>query len=156
MRIVHDTSDLIVIEDRPWALGLFLIAVMLFSAYVGLVHLATGDWVVLAAVALLGGGAFWWFSRDIRLVRLTLAGDGSARLTVRGFRGNLARDFAPGTLRASVQTDRSGDGEGYRVVLLVDGADGPERLPFTGYFTGGPAPERIAARIHDWRSRHPA
>ena len=151
MKITRDTPRIVVIEDRPWALGLFLIGIMLFSAYVGLLFLDSGNWVVLACVAFLGGSAFWWFSRDIRYVRLTLLDDATAHLWIRGFKASLTRSFPPGVLRAAVQTDRSGDGETYRVVLLIDQGHSVERLPLTGYFTASLAPKRIAARIHAWR-----
>ena len=46
MRITKDTPEMVVIEDRPRSPGLFLICIILSLAYVGLLFLGSGNWMV--------------------------------------------------------------------------------------------------------------
>ena len=156
-RILSDDEDGVVIENRPWMLGFFLIGVVLLSSFMVFEGWREGNWVVIACALGLGAGAFWWFQRDMRVTRLTLHPDGSATLTIRGQAGKDQRHFEEGTLRAAVQTDRSSDGNSYRVMLLIDAPDGSvERLPFTGYFSSFGHHEDVVARIMKWRAAYQA
>lgn len=151
MKIILDTPERIVIEDRPWALGLFLIAAVLASLHMMFTALRGEGIGLLAAAALLFLGSALWLRHGIRHVRLTLLPDGSAHLAIRAFSGMSTHDFAPGALRAAVQSDRDGEGVTTRVMLLIDGSDGVERLPLTGYYTSGSGPETVVRRIVEWR-----
>ena len=86
-------------------------------------------------------------------MRLTLNTDGTATLEVRGLKTETHRDFAPGTLRAAVHTERASDGDTYRLMRLIDAEDGSvERLRFTHTFSSWGAHDAVARRIMDWRA----
>ncbi|MEM9095083.1 MAG: hypothetical protein AAGC62_08950 [Pseudomonadota bacterium] len=141
------------IEDRPWLLGLCLA-----SATIGATALVFHAWdegsaTLGFAAVLFGIGAIWSLHKAIRHTRLTLRDDGTATLAVRDRLGWSTRDFSSGELRAGLETQRDGDGDTQRAVLLVDGPEGVERLPLTAYLTSGSRHEAAVARINAWSAR---
>lgn len=150
VKIIRDTPDETVIEDRPWILGL-----VLSSATVGATALLFHAWDIsnlgLAAASLcLGLGAFWSIDVAIKLSRLTLSADGTAILSVRDRKGWKHRRFTRGALRAAVETNRQSDGDTTRAVLLIDTASGTERIPLTAYFSSSATDEKAVDRINAW------
>ncbi len=150
VKVLHETAHETVIEDRPWILGVFLIA-----ATVGSLSLLVPAWreadlfLGLAALAL-AGGSWCAFRIAIRRSRLSLGADGTARLSVRDQKGWSHRVFSHRIVRAAVETNRSGDGNTTRPVLLIDRASGVERIPLTAYFATSATHEEAVARINAW------
>lgn len=155
VKVQQDPSAGIVIEDRPWGLGACLIAAIVGSLCLLIPAWQDADPVLGAAALVLAGGGWAAFRLAIRRLRLTLGPDGTARLAVRDRTGWTHRSFARGTLRAAIETNRSGDGDTARPVLLIDGTDGVERIPLTGYFAASPAHDDAVAQINAW-TRNPA
>ena len=150
-RIVCDTPDVTVIEDRPWLLGVILASTTLGSVALLFHAWDNSSWGLGAISALMTLGAFYSINLVIKLSRLTLYQDGTAVLAVRDHKGWSDREFAPGQLRAGLETNRMSDTETTRAVLLIDSAAGVERVPFTAYFSSAQTAADAVARINAWR-----
>ncbi|MEO0655207.1 MAG: hypothetical protein AAFY77_10095 [Pseudomonadota bacterium] len=153
VKVLQDTPDATVIEDRPWVLGLCLIVAMIGSLGLLIPAWRDGDPLLGAVALVLAGGSWAAFRLAIRRSRLTLGADGTAQLSVHARNGWTHRNFAPGTLRAAIETNRSGDGDTTRPVLLIDSADGVERIPLTAYFATSATHDEAVARINAWAGR---
>ena len=148
-RIISDTTQEIVIEDRPWVLGLMLIAFGLLSVFMTFEGIRTGEAFLLIAGPAFVAGIWFAFGLAIRRTRLTLYANGAATLTIRDKRGLNERQFDPGTLRAGLATQYD-EGETYRAFLLFDAPDGLERIPLTAYLGSSGSHERVVDRINAW------
>jgi hypothetical protein len=151
-RIVSDTPDEIVIEDRPVALAAILSALLLIALFFALEGFRSGDRAMLLTGAIFAAGTGIALRRAIRHVRLVLRCDGAATLIVRGPGGVTRRTFPPGTLRAGLATDRS-EGKTHRVILLAETDAGLERLPLTSYLGSGTRHADVVRRINAWAAR---
>jgi hypothetical protein len=140
------------IVDRPILFAALLAIFALTALAVLASSLAEGRGLAVVASAIFLAGCLFAAPRAIRVSRLTLRPDGSARFEVRDLRGLSRHEIPAGGLRAGVQHHRDGDGVSGRVMLLIDGPDGTvTRLPFTGYLA---SPERAAqtvATVEKWR-----
>ncbi|MEZ5721895.1 MAG: hypothetical protein R3D59_09655 [Paracoccaceae bacterium] len=71
MKILTDTPDLLIVEDRPVVLALALIGFILMFVGAGLAMILAGEWWGIL-FALGGGGmgfvAFWAFVRRVQVV----------------------------------------------------------------------------------------
>ncbi|MEM0948972.1 MAG: hypothetical protein AAGK37_16340 [Pseudomonadota bacterium] len=150
-RIVQDTPDEIVIEDRPWLLGLILASTTIGSVALFFHAWDNSFWGLGAVSALMTLGTFYSINLVIKLSRLSLHPDGRAVLSVRDHKGWTDREFVPGSLRAGLETNRMSDTETTRAVLLIDSASGVERVPFTAYFSSSSSAEAAVRRINEWR-----
>ncbi len=150
-KITVDTPDRIVIEDRPWFLGLALIGFGLLSVYMVFQGVAERDLFLIVAGSAFATGIWFALKLGVRRTRLTLMPDGQAVLTIRDAKGQSERRFGPGTLRAGLAT-QTDEGETYRAILLVDTPDGIERLPFTRYLGSSASHGDVVDRINSWAS----
>ncbi len=150
-KIVCDTPEETVIEDRPWLLGLILASTAMGSVALLFHAFDIGSWGLGAIASLMTLGAFHSINLVIKLSRLCLRPDGTARLSVRDHTGWSHRSFGPGQLRAGLETNRMSDTETTRAVLLIDSASGVERLPFTAYFSSAETAAAAVSRINAWR-----
>jgi hypothetical protein len=148
-RIISDTGQEIVIEDRPWVLGLMLIAFGLLAVFMTFEGIRKGEAFLLIAGPAFVAGIWFAFGLAIRRTRLTLHADGGATLTTRDKKGLTERHFEPGTLRAGLATQYD-DGETYRAILLFDAPEGLERIPLTAYLGSSGSHERVVDRINAW------
>jgi hypothetical protein len=144
-----DARTDIEIVDRPWLLAGMLAVFAATSVATLVMALAERHGLGILSAAILLAACLWAALRAVRFGRLTLRPDGTARYTLRDLRGTWHHDFAAGSLRAAVQSHRDGDGVTGRVMLLIDGAGGVTRIPFTGYFATPPQ------RRTPWRGSWP-
>lgn len=147
--IVTDSHDHIVIEDKPWILGLSLIFFGLAAIATGLQGIAERDLFQVVIGLLFSVGVWFCFKLGVRRTRLTLLPDGTAALTIRDATGLKERSFPSGTLRAGLAT-QTNDGETYRAILLVETPDGLERVPLTRYLSSSRSHETVVERINAW------
>ena len=154
-KILRDTPEGTVIEDRPWFLGLVLVGFCLIAVYMALVGLAERDLFMIAAGTAFAIGLVFVLRLAIRHARLVLHPDGGATLTIRDATGLQERPIAQGALRAGLATDYS-EGETHRVILLIDTPEGLERLPFTRYLGGSGSHALVVERINSWAKAHRA
>ena len=150
-KIVQDSPDEIVIEDRPWLLGLILASTTLGSVALLFHAWDNSFWGLGLVSGLMTLGTFYSINLVIKLSRLSLRPDGRAVLSVRDRSGWSHREFGPGCLRAGLETNRMSDTETTRAVLLIDSAAGVERVPFTAYFSSAQTAADAVARINAWR-----
>lgn len=152
-RISQAPDGTVEIVDRPIILGALLIVFALMDVRLAFMAFEERD-LGLAAIALIMGAALWYaLTRIVRLSRLVLRPDGSAVFSVRDHAGWTHREFETGTLRAGLATDYN-EGETRRAILLHDGEDGLERVPFTAYLSSGTQAEAAVTEINAWAARH--
>lgn len=146
-----DQTASIDITDRPWGMAILLGVVALTSGAVMLTSIqGEQTFAALCAAAVLVGCVFATI-KGVRFSRVTLHPDGSARYAFRDIHGWQEGEVPSGCLRAGVEHHRDGEGVTGRVMLLIDGAEGVTRIPFTGYFASPERAETTVARIMAWR-----
>ncbi|MFN3576960.1 MAG: hypothetical protein ACK4TJ_08280 [Tabrizicola sp.] len=154
MKVIHNSGDLLMIEDRPWRIGLMMIAMALVLAYGGMTILASGEILGGAMLLLIGVGVPVLIGAlMVQRVRLTLdRATGRLTRTVRSVRG-LSQESHPldRLIEARVGVSTDSDGTSYRTELHL--ADPPQIVPFTSYYTSGTKPEAITQAVNDWLAR---
>ena len=151
-RIVDDTGTGVVIEDRPVFLGAMMGVMILAGVFLLFeAFRETESFLGLCALFLLGCGALG-FRKVVRWTRLTLLPDGSAQFWQRCTQRSVRRSFAPGTVRAGVESHRRDGAVTTRPVLLIDGSGGVERLPLSPGLSGSVDADTVVRRIMDWRA----
>lgn len=153
MKLVTDTPDLLIVEDRPILLALGLIVFILAFVGAGLAITLAGEWWGLL-FALFGGGmgfvAFWAFVRRVQLV--LHRPEGYAELRRRNlFGGTRVRHLLTEIDRAEIEESRSSDsGTTYRVVLVIPAGQSAGRHPVTLAYSSGRGHHRAAEAINAW------
>lgn len=153
MKIRRNNRDELVLESRPWATALLIVAGMLVVAYLGLSKLSAGAaletlWVFPVALAMCGvalvvfarfeRARFDRVRRSLQLQRISLI-------------GREGREFALADIdQASVETMRSGPRKTHRPVLSLgpDGSHGRE--PLTSAYVSGRGAHRAADAVNAW------
>jgi hypothetical protein len=151
MKVILRSDTLLVLEDRPWFIGIFMIAMSLCFTAGGLAMMGEGMLLGGAFFALFGGGIPLLIAAlMVKRVRLTLdRSTGQLTRTMRSIRG-LSQDvyLLDRLTKASVGVSYDSDGNTYRTELIL--ADPPETVPFTSYYTSGKRPETMARAVNDW------
>lgn len=151
MKVIHRTDTLLMIEDKPWLLGILMIVMALIFAFGGMAMLISGEsfgglmmFLVGVGVPVLIGAVM------VQRVRLTF--DRSAGTLTRTRRSVLGLTQTTHALdrlkRARVGVSTDSDGSTYRMEL--DLRDPVETVPFTSYYTSGRRPEEMARAVNDW------
>lgn len=151
MKVLHRSDALLVLEDRPWLLGILLIAMALAFVFGGLAMMGEGMMLGGAFFALFGGGVpILIAALMVRRVRLTLdRSTGLLTRTMRSVRGLSQEIHALDRLTmATVGVSHDSDGTTYRTELRLTGPD--QTVPFTSYYTSGRKPEAMAQAVNDW------
>lgn len=153
MKIVTDTPELLIVEDRPVVLALGLIAFILVFIGAGLAITLAGEWWGLL-FALGGGGvglvAFWAFVRRVQVV--FHRPDGYVELRRRNlFGGSRVRHDLAEIDRAVIEESHGSDsGTTYRVALVIEHGQSAGRHPITLAYSSGRAHHRAAEAINAW------
>ena len=151
MKVIHRTEDLLMVEDRPWLIGIMMIVMALIFAVGGMALLASGE-VFGGAMMLLIGVGVPVLIGALMVQRVRLTFDRPAGTVTRTRRSVLGLSQTVHRLdrldRARVGVSIDSDGTSYRMEL--DLRDPPEMLPFTTYHTSGRRPEAMAQAINDW------
>ena len=151
MKVIHRTDDLLMIEDRPWFIGIMMIIMALVFAFGGMAILASGEILGGVMMLLIGVGVPLLIGAlMVQRVRLTF--DRSAGTVTRTRRSVLGLTQTTHALhrldRARVGVSTDSDGTTYRMEL--DLRDPPETVPFTTYHTSGKRPEELTRAVNDW------
>lgn len=151
MKVIHRTDQLLMVEDRPWLIGVLMIVMALVFAFGGMALLASGE--IFGGLMMLGIGVgvpVLIGALMVQRVRLTFdRGAGTVtrtRRSVLGLTQTVHRLDRLDGARVGVSTDS--DGSTYRMEL--DLRDPPEIVPFTSYHTSGRRPEEMAQAVNDW------
>ena len=151
MKVIHRTDQVLMVEDRPWLIGAFMIFMALIFAFGGMALLASGE--LFGGLMMLGIGVgvpVLIGALMVQRVRLTF--DRSAgtvtrtRRSVAGLTQTVYRLDRLNRARVGVSTDS--DGSTYRMELDLRGQR--ETVPFTSYYTSGRRPEEVAQAVNDW------
>lgn len=154
MRIIHRSETLLVLEDRPWFLGLLMICMALCFIAGGMALMGEGKTLGGAFFALFGGGIPLLIAALIvRRVRLTLdRSTAQITRTMRSVRGLSETSHSLDRLtKATVGVSYDSDGNTYRTELQLSDPD--QTVPFTNYYTNGKKPEAMAQAVNDWLGR---
>jgi hypothetical protein len=151
MKVIHRSDSLLMIEDRPWFIGILMIVMALIFAFGGMALLASGEVFGGLMMVLVGVGVPVLIGAlMVQRVRLTF--DRSAGTVVRTRRsvvGFTETKYALDRLdRARVGVSTDSDGSTYRMELEL--RDPAETVPFTTYHTSGRRPEAMMQAVNDW------
>lgn len=149
MKITTHTPDLLIVEDRPWLIGLAMTGFTLFIVVAGVATWADGNPVkgvfILLLAALAGGGGFWAFVRRSQAV--FHRPEGWVELRSRTVTGPSRVRHKLSEIDAALVEDYS---DSHRVVLRIPSGESEGRHPITPVYTSGSHHEAIAATINDW------
>jgi hypothetical protein len=151
VKVIHRTDSLLVIEDRPWLLGLMMIAMALVFLVAGMGLIGSGEGLGGVFMIVIGVGLPLLIGAVmVQRVRLTFdRTSGQVTRTCRSFRGLTQQTYPLGRLDgARVDTSTDSDGSTYRMELRLK--DPQETVPFTSYYTSGRKPETMAQAVTDW------
>lgn len=153
MKITRDTPEQLIVENRPWLMGLLLIGFTLVFVGVGIGLLVSGEWMGL--IFGLGGGgigllAFWAFVRRTQVI--FHRGQGYCERRERSLTGmQVVRHRLDEISRAVVEESRSSKGSTTRrTTLVIEQGESAGRHPITKAYDNFNRHRRIAARINDW------
>jgi hypothetical protein len=152
MKIRRNSPDLLIVEDRPWLLGLMIILFILIFCGAGLTMLLSGEWLGLLfflAGGGLGFGAFWAFVRRVQVVFYRPEGWVEIR------RANIMRRLATrfdlaGVHRALVETSTSDGKNLHRVALFVEKGGVTGTKPLTLAYSNVGDHHGVASAINAW------
>lgn len=151
MKVIHNTEQLLILEDQPWFIGIMMIVMALIFAFGGMAILASGE-VFGGLMMLLIGVGVPVLIGALMVQRVRLTFDRSAGTVSRTRRSVLGLTQTVHPLdrldRARVGVSTDSDGTTYRMEL--DLRDPPEIVPFTSYHTSGKRPEAMAQTVNDW------
>jgi len=167
VKITRITDDTLVLDEKPWFLGMVFIALILGFAAAALDFFANDE--LRRGFVFLGCAAFvfWFFYRYVvhtqvifercqNLIRLR-------RTSIRGrTETTLPLDRVQG---AVVETDRTSEQDRHRVALVLISPDQPRlalalsspdtHRPLSETFTPGPEAKSLAETINTWLARRP-
>jgi hypothetical protein len=156
MKIIAESPDRLMLEDRPWILGGILVGVILFFVLIALLTAQGNLWLGLGMGlgAAMFGLAFVVFVRRVIVIfdrgaravvirSVSLLGQSEQTLALAHLRGAVVETSIS---RSSGGGRRSGTSKTHRPALQT-----PDGLvPLTQIYSGGPGAERAAAAINAW------
>lgn len=151
MKVIHRSDQLLVIEDRPWFIGLFMIGMALVFLFGGMKILASGETFGGLMTLLVGVGAPLLIGvLMVRRVRLTFdRAAGTLTRVSRSVRGLTRASYALDRLdQAQLGVSTDSDGTTYRTELRLKAP--METVPFTSYYVSGRRPGQMVEVVNDW------
>lgn len=156
MKIIHRSDRQLVLEDRPWLIGLLVIGMAMAGLFGSMAMVGSGQMLAGTVMGIFGvGGTLLIGALLVKRVRLILdRGTGRITRISRSVGGLTQEEHALARLvEARIGTRTDAKGTTRRTELLLSGPE--QTLPFTDYYTSGGKPERMAQTINDWlRGQH--
>lgn len=152
MKVIHWSDRQLILEDKPWLIGVMMIVMALVFLAGGMALFRAGEIFGAVMMGLLGVGVPLLIAAVmVQRVRLILDRDtGTISRTSRSVRGLSHTTYALDRLtEARVDASTDSDGTTYRLHLHL--SDPAEIVPFTSYYTSGRKPERLCAAVNEWR-----
>ncbi|MGB5559221.1 MAG: hypothetical protein WBN04_14565 [Paracoccaceae bacterium] len=152
MKVKHNDPDLLIVEERPWVLGVILGGGALVLFWVGMVRLIALE---LAGFAYIAMGLFlllflYLFVRRVQVVFHRPEGWVEIRQRTLTRYDRIRHDLAE-IERAMVQTSNSGDGgPTHRVALVIPEGQSKGKHPLTSYYAGGSGADSATKAINGW------
>lgn len=151
MKVIHRSDTLLMIEDRPWLIGILMIGMALIFLVGAMALLSSGEIFGGAMMGLIGVGVPVLIGAlMVQRVRLTFDRKAGQITRMRRSVLGLTRVTYPldRLVEARVGAGRDSDGTTYRMELRL--ADPVETVPFTSYHTSGRKPDEMAQAVNDW------
>ncbi|MBL9052850.1 MAG: hypothetical protein JNN02_03880 [Tabrizicola sp.] len=151
MKVIQDTETILILEDRPWLIGVLVIVMALMFLYGGMTVIASGELFTGLMLTLLGTGVPLLIGAlMVRRVRLTFERDaGKVTRTSRSVFGLTQASYPLDRVaEARVGVKSDSDGTTYRTELRLRDPD--QTVPFTTYYTSGSRPGQMAEAVNDW------
>lgn len=151
MKVIHRTATQLVIEDKPWMIGVMMIGMALVFLFGSMKILADGEILGGILLGLVGVGVPLVIGAVmVQRVRVVLdRTTGEVRRTSRSVRGLTEVTYPLDRVTgASLGVSSDSDGPAYRLELAL--RDPVETLPFTTYYTSGKRPDRLCEAVNDW------
>jgi len=151
MKVIHRSDTLLMIEDRPWLIGILMIGTALIFLAGSMALLSSGETFGGLMMGLIGVGVPVLIGAlMVQRVRLTFDRKAGQITRMRRSVLGLTRVTYPldRLVEARVGASRDGDGTTYRMELRL--ADPVETVPFTSYHTSGRKPDEMAQAVNDW------
>ncbi|MCU0826323.1 MAG: hypothetical protein MUE52_02695 [Tabrizicola sp.] len=152
MKVILWSDRQLILEDKPWLIGILMIAMALMFLGGSMALISAGEFFGGLMMGLIGVGVPLLIAAlMVQRVRLVLDRDtGTISRTSRSIRGLNHATYALDRLteaRVGVSTDS--DGTTYRMELHL--SEPAEIVPFTSYYTSGRKPEQMSVAVNDWR-----
>lgn len=151
MKIIHRSDTLLMIEDRPWFIGILMILTALTFLFGGLALVGTGEPFGGLMMILAGAGVPLTIAAlMVQRVRLTLdRTTGRITRTARSVRGLRQSVYAFDRLQAArLGSSTDSDGTTYRMELSLNNP--AETVPLTSYYSGGIKAQRLCDAVNAW------
>lgn len=156
MKVISRSATQLVIEDRPWLIGILMIAMLIAFLGGSLFMFSIGEILGGSVMGLVGVGVpLLIFVLMVQRVRLTFDQvGGQLTRTRKSIFGLTEKSYALNRLsHAFVSVSHGDDGNTYRLELKLSEPD--EVVPFTTYHTSGGRPERLCNEVNAWLKGKP-
>lgn len=151
MKVIHRSDTLLMLEDRPWLIGILMIGMALIFLFGSMALMSAGETFGGVMMGLIGVGVPVLIGA-LMVQRVRLSFDRQAGQVTRTRRSvlGLSRETYPldRLVEARVGASRGSDGTTYRMELRL--ADPTQTVPFTSYHTSGRKPDQMAQAVNDW------
>ena len=151
MKVLHQTDTQLIIEDRPWLLGILMIVMAIAFLGGAIIFFSQGEMLGGAIMGGVGVGVPLLIAVImVQRVRLTFdRGTGLLTKTRKSVFGLTQTSYALHRItRAVVGVSYGDDGNTYRLELSL--SDPVETVPFTTYHTSGGKPEQLCDAVNTW------
>jgi hypothetical protein len=151
MKVISQSGTQLVLEDRPWLIGILMIVMVIAFLGGSLAMFSFGQIFGGLIMGLVGTGVpLLIFVLMVQRVRLTF--DRASNQLIRTRKsvfGLTEKSYALSRLsHAFVSVSHGDDGNTYRLELKLSDPD--EVVPFTTYHTSGGKPERLSNEVNAW------
>ena len=152
MKVTHNDPNLLIVETRPWILGLLFGGGALAFFGAGIARLIALD---IAGLGFFAGGLFLLLFLYIFVRRVQVVfhrPEGWVEIRSRSLRRyDRVRHELVEIERAMVQTNNSGDGgPTHRVALVIPEGQSRGKHPLTNHYTSGSGADRATKAINAW------
>lgn len=150
MKVLRLSPDMLVIEEKPWFLGLMLAVFVLGFAAAALAAAFEGQWLAALGLGAVAAAFAWVSARVVERVWLVLDRRAGTVELRRRSHGRFRRQGWP-LARLEAVVEQSDFGEGsrtYRLALWL--RDQPAPVPMTRYYQSGRGTKACAAAAREW------
>lgn len=155
MKVTENSAALLVLDDRPWILGLVLTTMVLAMVWAGIQSLAGGS---LGGLGILAVAAATFAASALFIRRTQIVFDGPGGwVEVRSrtlFRYGCVRHRIDEIERAMVESMSSDNSRTYRVTLVIAHGQSAGRHPVTPVYSSGPGSAAAVSAINRWLDLH--
>ena len=151
MKIIHQSESQLVIEDRPWLIGILMIIMAVAFLGGSLLFFSQGEFLGGVIMGGVGVGVPLLIGiLMVQRVRLTFdRSNGLLTRTRKSVFGLTQTQYSlHRLLRAYTGVSHGDDGPTYRMELQLNDPD--ETVPFTTYHTSGGKPAQLVSSVNEW------